>query len=405
MKRIAILKYTLGFLVFIGCIKFFIFHQVIADGNTLAVTGERVISGNIQFLYHPIPGSGPFIYYPTASLFFAPIYYLTINDNPYFSINPFSGTAFLAFIAIIYWLCFKKTRNFIDSFSILLLVIIYFGSLIWESIYIGQIDLQLIFLLICAYLIWPSNILGNFFFSFFVIIKPQFILLAISKRKNFSLIKFILTLIFLQALLTLAYLKLSHSSIYDLNLHLQRFFEMAKNGLNGGGVVNQSLAGNISRIFYSDSFGGRYWPDIFQGTQYLYFSKFKIINQNFKYLILGISYIYCFFIIFFCYCRAKTTYQVALIILTVLPTLLPAFWHVHSVYLIPPFIYILDTYLRKRAYQSMLFFLLGLLPIALVNPFVFSARVADVMLSLGAVWISSVVLSANLLKAYGPSSK
>ena len=273
--------YIVIFVTFLALVKFGIAHPIIADGRTFAETGKRIVDGYYQNIYDPIIGSGPYIYVPYVSLLFAALHPFAIQTEPYYGFNIYAALSVLAIPAIFYVLCFREKQE--DSANDLYtasFVAIYFFGVIWESIYIGQIDLSLMLLLLLAFIVFPGRTIGYAILGIAIAFKPHLSLLfAAQLRENYIKCFAIACLVNLMLLAVFVFI-----TNVDIETILKLFTEFTNKALETSGgidVTNQSLVADLNRILYSDKFGGRYWPDMLApNANYQYLGLLKSSGQH-----------------------------------------------------------------------------------------------------------------------------
>ena len=405
MKK-SVPMYIMLFIIFLALVKFGVASPIISDGRTFAETGRRIVEGQALNIYDSIIGSGPYIYVPYVSIFFAMLHPLAIQTEPYYGFNIYSALSVLAISVILYLLCFRVTshksqvtrsesNNAIYS---AIIVAIWFFGVVWESIYIGQIDLSLLLLILLSYIV-PSRMTGNAILGVVLAFKPQFSILLFAQNKD-NFLKALLIVIYVHLTLLALFLFITNINFENF---LNLFREFVNKILSTSSVVdvtNQSLSADLNRIFYAETFVGRYWPDFSSPSTYQYLGLLKdsgpLPKQIFMIITFAIMMLSAVPV-----CKNIKKYHVVLIALAILPSISPLFWHVHAIYLIPVFAYLVQYFLRREQFKLLLIFLLLSFPFLLTNPFIFGNRSADFMLSIGATWMFSLICYFAILFSLG----
>lgn len=388
MKQ-SVPMYIMLFIIFLALVKFGVASPIISDGRTFAETGRRIVEGQALNIYDSIIGSGPYIYVPYVSIFFAMLHPLAIQTEPYYGFNIYSALSVLAIPVILYLLCFRVTRSGSNNaIYCAIIVAIWFFGVVWESIYIGQIDLSLLLLILLSYIV-PSRMTGNAILGVVLAFKPQFSILLFAQNKD-NFLKALLIVIYVHLTLLALFLFITNINFENFLNLFREFVNKALSTSSTVGVTNQSLSATLNRIFYAETFGGRYWPDFSSPSTYQYLGLLKdsgpLPKQIFMIITFAIMMLSAVPV-----CKNIKKYHVVLIALAILPSISPLFWHVHSIYLIPVFAYLVQDFLRREQFRLLLIFLLLSSPFLLTNPFIFGNRSADFMLSIGATWMFSLV--------------
>ena len=383
-----LVRYVISFLLVCLSIKFFFFNPIFADANAFFVAGRRVLNGELDQLYANISGSGPFIYLPHTSPVFALIS-IFAGGGPYISFNPYSGFSFLALIYMVLHITKERSDSTLILLGNMALVTLFFAHMIWESVYIGQIDLILV---LAAYLgCFTTKARWVVAMSLAWIIKPPLIIFSVISLKTKRAGKVFLIFLVSNISLFFLYWLISNQSFYSLvELIINRLEHLYNMGYSfKHAVIDQSFFGLVGRVFNSDFVGGRYWPELFQARTYPIF--WKLLDAQ---TIKSIHTAVCFFSLCFIAWsfRRANSQQLFGLVSSLIPTVTSLFWHVHIVWMIPAFLILSTKYLELGDYRSLKLLMWTGILLLVSNHFLFSPRVADIVLAFGSNYLFSVGL-------------
>ena len=384
-KLFSIKVFALTFI----CIAIFTSMQIpIAyDGNTFIQTARRFANGEFNSLYSPIPGSGPYTYLPYASIFFVPLAWTANNLN---------FLAALSFLSLMYTANTVASQNLTMSRKSGLfamgVIAIMFGSIIGESLYIGQIDLILLALLTHAFVKETNITISCLLFSIVTVLKPQFFifyLLYLNNNKFFKPLIYIILVHFFLASIFLIFLDFD----FPLFKHLfVEFTHQASSISSTIDVTNQSLVAILKRLWGDNQFQGRYFPTLFAGGAMNIHNTYLSIYVTLCF-ITSLCLVAYKLITRFKYFR-KSLYVFHALLAT-LPIISPLFWQVHAVYLIPIVMILAQNCLKIDFQKGSNYVWVAL--IASTNPIIVGGEVADFFLGLGATCLFAIICVYILL--------
>lgn len=399
-----------GLMAFLVLLFVFYFQDMFVcrfDSGTFYITGKRILGGNVLNIYSPIEGSGPFVYTPLSLSFFVVMSYISAQ-----SYQVLSFIALLGIIYKIYIFLLDNKLSVLSSFIISFNIVIMYLAVFWESIFIGQIDLLLLFIIVSVFLKSERNVVlrDNFilfteilFLSLIISLKPQFIFLYLiyliyNKNNIKSSILFILV-VNLFFILFLIYIN-EFSIILSIDL-IKLFLQNALHVSANLDVTNQSFFAFQERVF-SDihNIRGRYYPDLFVAPLMIKNSIFYI------FLMISVGILVITINMFASSNIGKSShfhigYYLLSLLLSAMPTILPLYWQVHSVYLLFPIIFIMSILYPSNKQLSFIFLIICSLLMLMSNFYIIGKYIADYMLYFGSTYIVSLfVLCINLILIY-----
>lgn len=369
------------------------------DGNTFYVTGLRILEGNIATIYESIVGSGPYTYSPYSSLFFALFAFIGKHSLQWVCL------AALYFSFLVLFRNIKAKYESINLKVLLVLSVLTFSSVIFESLYIGQIDSLILFLLVVAFLSTKNVNIAILLISLTTLFKPQFFIFILIfyflkkeqlRGKNFiqACLFFMIPHILFLFLLLIA---IGGSSEVLKNLFIS-FFRNSRMISGNIDVTNQSLSAVLNRLLSTSKFEGRYFPEIFAPKSY----SFETLELS-PLLVRAVYFSLLILIFIFLLKKYKPKYRssdnLLALALLLLPSLSPLFWQVHAIFLIPGFLFIAAAILKNSKSLARVYLGLYLLLMLISNPILFGGQLADLSLAFGSTYAFSIV-SVYFLKKY-----
>ena len=354
---------------------------ILFDGNTFLQTAIRLKSGELNSLYAPIPGSGPYTYLPYASIFFMPLAWMAAKLNFLAALS--TASLFYLLNTIISEYLIKPTRSRMIA---LVIIAIVFSSIVGESIYIGQIDLILLALLTKAFVKETNITLSCVLFSIVTVFKPQFFifyLLYINKKQFFN--PLICSFLVHSSLAVIFFFFLDFNILAIKNLFIQ-FSQQASSISSTLDVTNQSLVAVLKRLWTGNQFQSRYFPNLFIGKMMIFQNLYlSVWVTSFFAITLGMA-AHKIAKNFMGFRQGTFVFPVAL---SALPIISPLFWQVHAVYLIPIAIITAPDNLKVDFQKGITWAWLAL--IICTNPILVGSEVADFFLAIGATCLFAIV--------------
>jgi len=348
------------------------------DANSFITTGERVLNGDISKIYEPINGSGPFTYAPWVAFLMVPFAILGRDIN---LVAAFSSLSMLGIL----WTALKtdEVQNHCKVPALVITSAI-FSFLIWESLYIGQIDIILCFLIFASYASKQTKLIKYVFAALVVMIKPQFLPVLFFRQ---SLKEGFLNLGVLIALCSssVVFLYFYVSQDYQLILNLfKNFLINAHSIANTIDVTNQSGISIAKRFLGTSPYAGRYYPEFFSpslNVSYNYIHPYPMIFLSLLMCILSVLCIKNFKSLV----HSKWGYSSFFLLL---PIFSPLFWFVHYIYVIPVSFYLVRLFFANGKWYLMLAFL----PLLVSMPVITTNHLADIFLANGLPLVSLALL-------------
>ena len=354
------------------------------DGRIFFITAERLINGEWGSLYVPVPGSGPWAYPPQAAAFFA--IFSTLGPGIGYRIYHLFSAAVFALTVVIHIHAFSPVGLRVPA----LLAAAAFWFVVWEGLFIGQVDLILLSALLTSLLFLQRgrDLAAGAALGFCLSFKPQFALFfiplllhrryrAIFGAAGLALSAYLLLYLFSPEPWTLAV------------KHLLSYRNVTTSIVESAvGPVNQSLQSVSEMLFTDRSYEGRFDPLWYSGGVLLY----KIVALPGEAVRAAVWLIrICCFIVLVWAIKRRASYSHALVyswavIFSSLPIISPIFWQVHMVYQMPVIIFLVSALgrgsLALKAGVAAL-----VLTIALSNPIITGGHYADRLHSYGTYFI------------------
>lgn len=233
--------------------------------------------------------------------------------------------------------------------------------------------------------------IANLAFALPLMLKPQLYLYMICQLKNRNIKRSAWSIVAVNFCFVVLYSMLTTDSGIKIFKQIEHLYHMSQDSLIMNCVIDQSLLATANRILNSKVVYGRYWPEIFQGKEYHFFASLQLLSSDALKLIAISASATILGTIAILY-KMADRFQCFGLISFALPTLLPLFWHVHIVYLLPAYLMLASNYITNN--KTKRFFLLVAISSFLLvsNFYFFGSRVADVSLSLGSNYIFSLAL-------------
>jgi hypothetical protein len=396
-RRFPVLQLGCFFVLLLISMKSGVFEPKF-DGRTFLVTGERV--GLLQFdhLYEGLPGSGPWAYLAPAAQYFT-LFSRWGFENGYrlFIVSN------LVFLVLGIWLALKflfevENLRVREQRLIVGLALSVFWFSIWESLYVGQVDITL-FSFLVSYLVFSKfnkDLLAGSLLGMICLFKVQFcifLMVPIFQKRLVQVFSFFIAF----AGLFLGFYVLHNLPFEMVLAHLKAYSDRAASIGSTIGPVNQSLQSVLTMLFGEDSYLGRFSPDWYNPGM-LNYHWMSLSKGGVDFLIWGVRCLVlsvCVLLI----CRAcqsekKFSLESNLILLAAMPSLSPVFWQVHAIYLLLPFLWFALLIVQNRAqFQSLrwIFLLIGIVCF-IANPVLIGKTMADWIQAKGVYYFSALIV-------------
>ncbi len=399
------------------------------DGNTYIVTGLRFLTHDMENLYGET-GSARFGYQPQVSGFYG--LFLLLGEK-------YAYHLWIAFNCLCLWMTYqlflrKISRNQIYPTILLTICISVFWFIIDESLYIGQMDLILVFC-ISVFIFYNEKhaLLSGIMLGFIVQFKPHLTLMALPLviHPNFLPINIyrkwvlkdrdsvILTqnnkvLIWSAAMIIVCIGLFMKINKLDWQQYLKLFKIFQESTGNYAFVhcctsVNNSLRAIIFNLFSDMPQAGRWYPfpyaDISNTHNFRIFATSNYTLLYFIYILLvGLAGAILSYIIYInnILKSGKGRNRILFFLcLSSLSTLSPSFWHTHMIYILPVLIYfsveiMYRKYKLKHWVYNTYFFLFSSI-IAINNYYIIGNYLSDLTLLIGVYYIITFHLFFFLL--------
>lgn len=374
------------------------------DGMTFFSVGQRVLNGQANQIYQPIPGSGPYAYMPHIAPFFSvfAMFGLKIGYSLWVGFN-------LVCLFLGAWMLLTAPETPLSLKSIFLALWVFSFSL-WEDLYVGQMDFFLFMLTILFFrtLQAKKQIAAGIILAGLVSFKPQFLILLLIPliTKNWRTILCFGTTL---SSAVVMYALIVQKSVSQAMLEFNQYFYTVKAISDSAiGPVNQSFRSLSNMLLGGRPYMGRADP-IWYAPKMLDYQLFPVADIYIKILQLSLCLGVGGLILWKARNLMRLTqeqksfavFQLFLLCLSSLPTFSPVFWQVHIVYLVAPLAWVIHR--MKSIIPWWIWACIGII----LKPGILGVQAWDAVMSFGCYFIFSafLVVMLGFAKSYVEDSK
>jgi hypothetical protein len=371
--------------------------RAIGDGRTFLVTGQRLLEGRASELYAPVEHSAPFTYLPHVAAYFALFSLL----GPEVGHHAFLLSNLLALWGSLALLLRRFERGVASRavlYGLVVLACLPFWFIALEEFYVGNVDFTLLLLVLVQIRLFETGrrVLAGLILGLLVSFKPQMLLLLAQPLLWGDV---------LPVLAGAGFLVVACATLYavtgwawtDFVQHLAGYVTWTRHQGLQVSPVNQSLRSVMRMLFGSEPYPGWFDP-IWHRPRELSYHVLPLPPGVVAALTWVVRLVVAALALHrLVAVRRDQAFHVLLVCLALLPTLSPAFWQTHMVYMIPVGVWLIFR-LRDEGFPrpETAAYAVSALFVGLGNPAILGGRIADLLHSGGlflvAVWIQLFLL-------------